>query len=307
MPNRDSKCNCCLCGEPLVYSKYYKSNSEFYKDGHLPICKECFGRKFRNYVTEYGSNKIAMKRMCMAFDIYFNEKLFDKCNTDDSTVLGNYFRMLNMSQNKGKTFDTTISEGFNLFDEKKSLAKEVKILSNSNTNNNKNSDNELISPVDIEKWGFGFEPIDYDILNNHEKLLINSNPEADSNASIFINDLCYIKMQQMKAVRDGRVDDYSKLTTQYIKTFTQAGLKTVKDTNVAEDFTIGINAETIEKYTPAEYYRNKNLYKDHDNIGDYISRFLFRPLRNLMQGTKDRDIEFYVKDDGDTDEYPEEF
>ena len=109
----------------------------------------------------------------------------------------------------------------------------------------------------------------------------------------------------MKAVREGRVDDYNKLTESYRKTFTQAGLKTVKDTNTIEEFTVGVTAETIEKYTPAEYYKNKSLYKDHDNIGDYINRFLLRPLRNLMQGTKDRDVEFFVKDeetDGFTDD-----
>lgn len=304
MPDKESKCNCCLCGEPLAKSKYYKSYSEFYKEGHLPICKECFGRKFGNYVAEYHSNKKAMQRMCMAFDIYFDEELFDKCDTDDSTVLGNYFRKLNMSQYKEKTFDNSIKDGFELSGERKP-AKETR-ESVVDELSEYEDDSEQIDPADIEKWGFGFDAIDYQILNSHEKLLTNSNPEADSNASIFINDLCYIKMQQMKAVREGRVDDYSKLTTQYIKTFTQAGLKTVKDTNTAEDFTIGVNAETIEKYTPAEYYKNKSLYKDHDNIGDYILRFLLRPLKNLMQGTKDRDAEFYVKDEEETDGFADD-
>ena len=62
----------------------------------------------------------------------------------------------------------------------------------------------------------------------------------------------------------------------------------------------------IEKYTPAEYYKDKKLYRDYDNLGEYISRFLFRPLKNLMFGTQDRDYEYYVKDEGDTDGYSEE-
>ena len=73
-----------------------------------------------------------------------------------------------------------------------------------------------------------------------------------------------------------------------------------------EDFTIGVNAETIEKYTPAEYYKNRSLYKDHDNIGDYIERFLLRPLRNLMRGTKDRDAEFFVKDEEENDGFTDD-
>lgn len=305
MPSKDSKCVCCSCGEPLALTKFYKSNSVFYSDGHLPICKECFSSKFGHFAAEYHSNKMAMQRMCMTFDIYFNEVAFDSCDTDDSTVLGNYFRKLNLSQHKGKTFEDSIKEGFDLSGDRKPV-KETQEVVNVDSDDEENENADMIDPADIEKWGAGLEPTDYTILNSHYRLLSSSNPQCDGNAEIFIIDLCYTKMQQMKAVRESRVDDYKKLTESYIKSFTQAGLKTVKDTNAMEDFTIGVNAETIEKYTPAEYYKNRSLYKDHDNIGDYIDRFLLRPLRNLMRGTKDRDAEFFVKDEEENDGFTDD-
>lgn len=305
MPSKDSKCVCCSCGEPLALTKFYKSNSVFYADGHLPICKECFSSKFGHFAAEYHSNKMAMQRMCMTFDIYFNEAAFDSCDTDDSTVLGNYFRKLNLSQHKGKTFEDSIKEGFDLSGDRKPV-KETQEVVNVDSDDEENENADMIDPADIEKWGAGLEPTDYTILNSHYRLLSSSNPQCDGNAEIFIIDLCYTKMQQMKAVRESRVDDYKKLTESYIKSFTQAGLKTVKDTNAMEDFTIGVNAETIEKYTPAEYYKNRSLYKDHDNIGDYIDRFLLRPLRNLMRGTKDRDAEFFVKDEEENDGFTDD-
>lgn len=305
MPSKDSKCVCCSCGEPLALTKFYKSNSVFYADGHLPICKECFSSKFGHFAAEYHSNKMAMQRMCMTFDIYFNEVAFDSCDTDDSTILGNYFRKLNLSQHKGKTFEDSIKEGFDLSGDRKPV-KETQEVVNVDNDDEENENADMIDPADIEKWGAGLEPTDYTILNSHYRLLSSSNPQCDGNAEIFIIDLCYTKMQQMKAVRESRVDDYKKLTESYIKSFTQAGLKTVKDTNAMEDFTIGVNAETIEKYTPAEYYKNRSLYKDHDNIGDYIDRFLLRPLRNLMRGTKDRDAEFFVKDEEENDGFTDD-
>ena len=305
MPSKDSKCVCCSCGEPLALTKFYKSNSVFYADGHLPICKECFSSKFGHFAAEYHSNKMAMQRMCMTFDIYFNEAAFDSCDTDDSTVLGNYFRKLNLSQHKGKTFEDSIKEGFDLSGDRKPV-KETQEVVNVDSDDEENENADMIDPADIEKWGAGLEPTDYTILNSHYRLLSSSNPQCDGNAEIFIIDLCYTKMQQMKAVRESRVDDYKKLTESYIKSFTQAGLKTVKDTNAMEDFTIGVNAETIEKYTAAEYYKNRSLYKDHDNIGDYIERFLLRPLRNLMRGTKDRDAEFFVKDEEENDGFTDD-
>lgn len=305
MPNKDNKCVCCSCGESLALTNFYKSNSAFYKTGKLPICKECFSSEFGKFATEYQSNKKAMQRLCMAFDVYFDEDLFDKCDVNDETVVGNYFRKLNMSQYKDKTFENTIKDGFNFFGESKS-SKRTTSFKGENFEDDETESADMIAPEDIEKWGAGLDPTDYNVLNTHYRLLSSSNPQCDGNAEIFIIDLCYTKMQQMKAVRESRVDDYKKLTESYIKSFTQAGLKTVKDTDAMEDFTIGVNAETIEKYTPSEYYKNKSLYKDHDNIGDYITRFLLRPLRNLMYGTKDRDEEFFVKDEEETDGFTDD-
>ena len=122
MPKSVEKRVCCTCGETLNSSKYYKSYSEFYIDSFLPICKDCFSHKFGEYAKTYKSNKMAMQRMCMTFDIYFNEDIFDSCDTNDETVVGNYFRKLNMKQNRGKTFENTISEGaFDLSGDRKKV------------------------------------------------------------------------------------------------------------------------------------------------------------------------------------------
>ena len=98
MPKAENKRICCSCGESLYESDFYKSYSDFYYDSRLPICKKCFTRRFFEYSKDYKSSKMAMQRMCMAFDIYFNEKEFDSCDIDDNTVIGNYFRRLNMAQ-----------------------------------------------------------------------------------------------------------------------------------------------------------------------------------------------------------------
>lgn len=244
-----------------------------------------------------------MKRVCMEFDIYYSDPLFDSSDNGKPTTLGNYMKRLNMIQYTGKTFDNSIKEGF-VFD-----SRDVAQKAASEAAKERRIEKEREEPVDPEftkRWGNGFTKTDYDILNSHYKLLKDSNPQCDNNQEIFINDLCYTKMQQMKAVREGRVDDYNKLTESYRKSFQQAGLKTVKDSNTNDEFSFGITVETIEKYTPAEYYKNKKLYKDFDGIGDYINRFMLRPLRNLMHGTQDRDYEFYVKDEDEAGGFEED-
>lgn len=233
----------------------------------------------------------------MALDIYYNDSLYETCSVERATLIGKYMKSLNLAQHSGKTFDTTLQEGFVFKKEpKKTAVAEETVF----------KEEKKASKEDIKRWGDGLSAADYDNLNNHYKFLKDANPNCDSNQEIFIIDLCYIKMQQMKAIRENRPDDYSKMSEQYRKSFSTAGLKTVRDASTDEDFTIGINIETIEKYTPAEYYKNKTLHKDHDNIGDYFERFCLRPLRNLMHGTSDRDFEFYVRDEEESDEFADE-
>ena len=302
MPKKSEKRVCCTCGDSLIVSKYYKSNSDFYIDSMLPICKDCFSHKFGQYARVFKSNKMAMQRMCIAFDIYFNEDLFDKCDTNDETVIGNYFRQLNMAQHHGKTFDDSISEGaFNLSgDRKKVKGKRVAIVDEYD-NVQEETPEEKINPKDLEKWGLGFDLMDYEILNSHYKFLKNSNPNCDSNQEIFITTLCYTYMKQMKSLREGDVKTYKDMSELYLRTFKEAGLKTVKDSSESENFITGVSIATIEKYTPSEYYKDKQLYKDYDGIGGIIKRFFTRPLKNLQFGTNEPDPEYSIVD-GDDDE-----
>ena len=209
--------NCCRCGNDLPYSQYFKSYSEHHAalNGHLPICKECFEEEYKLYCTRYQNGKKALKRMCMVYDVYFSDDLYDTFDEGDA-IIGKYFRQLNMQQHKGKTFETSIDEGISFLEnERKSPPRSAKKF--------EPEEEEIIDPEDIEKWGFGFAGKDYETLNAHYKYLKNANPNCDSNQEIFINDLCFINMQKMKAVRDGRVEDYNKLTESYRKSFSQAG------------------------------------------------------------------------------------
>jgi len=306
MPKVVEKCVCCRCGESLPETQFYKSYSPFYQHGHLPICKDCFNQEVKLHLEDenYKSSKKAMQRMCMAFDIYFDETLFDKCDVNDDiyVVVGNYLKRLNMTQYKGKTFEDTLQKTDNILsgDRKPVKEKRVAVV---DEYNNVQDDEEEINPDDIAKWGVGLNSTDYENLNAHYKYLTSANPHCDSNQEIFIIDLCYTKMQQLRCIRNGDMDNFKKMGEYYNSTFSKSGLKVASDVEANGDDCLGVWNARISQYTPEEYYKNKELYKDHDNFRDYIERFVLRPLRNLMHGTTDRDREFYVKDVGDEDEY----
>ena len=110
-------------------------------------------------------------------------------------------------------------------------------------------------------------------------------------------------MLMIRALQSGDAKEYSTLVEQYSKTFKQAGLRTIEEKDNSADECLGVTLATISQYTPEEYYKDKGLYKDFDKIGEYFTRFVKRPLKNLMTGSTDRDEEYYVKDkSGDLDD-----
>lgn len=291
LPEREIEYRCDRCKR--VESKptnFYRSNSQLYdNNGYLPICKDCLAQLYNKYLLYFHDVGKAIKRLCMAFDLYYNDDLVKAClkKSNLTPPIGEYMKKLNIAQCRRKTFDTTIDEGFLFNDED-----DVMIPSD-----------EEIKPVTTipdsvkMRWGSGLSDDDYKTLEEHYRYLKKANPDFDSNQEIFIMDLCQTKMQQTRAMTSGRTDDYIKLTESYRKTFAQAGLKTTPDVAESNNESWGTWISMISKYTPEEYYKDKKLYKDFDGIGEYFKRFVLRPLKNLQLGTTDRDKEFYVGDE----------
>lgn len=294
--NSNEGYKCPLCGKPFSTRNFYKTNSTIHtNNGYMILCKECIAEIYKKYVMEYHNCKQAVQRICMTFDIYYSDAIYGKCaDSNDNVSIAKYIQRTNMVQHDKKTFDTSLNEGFYFVGDKNCMSISL----------TKDEGDPPIDPRLVDKWGSGFSYYDYQILEEHHKKLIRSNPNPSDNQDIFIDSLCHLYMLMRKSLRENDLDGYSKANDQYSKTFKNAGLKATQEVDIGSEDCWGEWVRRIEEYTPAEYYKNKNLFKDFDNIGDYFKRFVLRPLKNLMHGTTDRDEEFCVKD-GDEDEYPD--
>ena len=238
-----------------------------------------------------GDELKAIERVCLHWDIYYSESLAEtsKRGKGINDIMGVYIKNINLDQ-YGKTYDDTLKERVNTI----CSVEEAQIAAESGDIN--------ISKASIKRWDVGFTNEDeYKFLDGHYSMLKRQNPNCDSNQEIFIKDLCYIKLKQMNALKNNDIDDFKKLTELYRETFKQAGLKTIQETDSSNEETLGVTLSLISQYTPEEYYKDKELYKDFDGIGDYIERHLFRPLKNLITGSKDRDKEYCIKEDDEDD------
>lgn len=265
-------------------------------NGYVSICNLCRDKYFATLTDFfYGNEEKAIDRICGVFDWYYEDLAVSstrKISADRSRVAA-YPSKMSMGQvkEKGTTYLDTIRDRSNEIIESEDHFQELKQQGKISA-----------TAASIERWGVGiFEDDDYKILDDHYKMLKRQNPNCDNNQEIFIKDLCYTKLQQFNAMRDKKPDDFEKFTKLYRDTFKQAGLKTIQEADSSNDEVFGVTLATISQYTPEEYYKNKKLYKDFDGIGSYVSRFLLRPLKNLMTGSKERDKEYCVKESADDD------
>ena len=285
------KCSCCGKGfSGQQKNNFQKTNSPLFQanDGFLPWCKECTDKYLISLTAFYSQNEEhAIEHFCQQVDwVYDIEPL--NCAREissDRSRISHYAAKKNLNVGNRKTYFDTLKYN--------QEQKEYEIV----TSREKTKDEEMkVKGSSVDRWGLGFTEMDYRDLDAHYFMLKKNNPNADNNQEIFIKSLSSINMLMARALQNGESKEYASLVEQYAKTFKQAGLKTIQETDNSSEETLGVTLSVISQYTPEEYYKDKKLYKDFDGLGDYIKRFITRPLRNLQHGTTDRDVEYCVKD-----------
>jgi len=286
---------CTCCGKP--YSKqdgnFSKSVSPLYagNNGYVHICKDCVNKHFIT-ITDFftGNEEKAIDRFCQIFDWYYDIDAVAASRkiTANRTRINVYPSKMNLTQssNRGNTYLDTIkdrvSNTINSIEEFEEL---------------KQQDSISVSDRTLKRWGLGFSDSELTELDRHYKMLKDLQISSDDVVQdIQIRSACEQHIMKLRT-RETDPDKYIKFTESYNKTLEKAGLKSkanIRDGLNDGAVIVGKWIDDIENFCPAEYYADKNKYYDFFNIKDYIERFLYRPLKNLLLGTKDRDAEFNI-------------
>lgn len=190
--DQDVDYKCMMCGR--VYNKqrnnFPASHSHMYKyNGHyLPVCNGCVDSMLERYIDELKDDAQAVRRICMKFDIYWNEDLFRSVQgyTRSGTLVRAYISRTNLYKFSEKTYDDTLAEEAKLVKaaEIDNEEREVSVAVIENTNPNKQNE-EDVSQDDIDFWGHGFSKQEYDLLNKKYKRWIDELPaDADVTAGM---------------------------------------------------------------------------------------------------------------------------
>lgn len=264
------KYKCFYCGKEYVETNYYKSDSMFFENiGKIPYCKQCIEKYYQHYLEKYTNEgcltpeQNAVKRVCMAFDIYYNAKAFysaidsAKKRNMNISAMGAYMKMIQLSQHKGKSYDNTVFD-----EEQENFAESVSCNV---------ADDRKVDEDTIQFFGVGFTDEDYDFLQReYNDWTARHECKTKAQEEVF-KDICFNRLQNLKALRRG--EDTKDITASFQKMLDSGKLQPKQNSGdtTADNQTFGTLIDKWENTRPLPEIDEE--LKDVDKIGFYIDTF----------------------------------
>lgn len=283
------KIECFNCKKEYVETNYYNSYSKFYSNiGKLPYCKQCVEKFYQDYYDKYINEgcltpeRNAVKRLCMAFDIYFSDDAFNsavnsaKKRDINISPMGAYMKMIQLSQYKGKSYDTTISD-----EEKEDFVA--------------NAISIAVPKVDaktIKFFGAGFTDEDYEFLQEqYSDWTARHECQTKAQEEVFKR-ICFKQLEILKATRLG--EDTKNLDDTFQKLLDTAKLQPKQNSGdtMSDAQTFGTLIDKWENTRPLPEIDEE--LRDVDKIGLYLDVFFKGHLAKMM-GMKNGHSRLYSK------------
>ena len=276
---------CVGCGRVHHKNNFYMSQNKFHANGMLPYCKKVI----KDYSYK-GDNKVDVKSfqsILMQMNVPFLNDTYESAMKSKGDTIGHYFRMFNsLPQNEGKSwedseFEDKKYEGVNVEDQEDGDI----IFYDESGNIKPKKEIEIF-------WGRGFEQEDYLFLEIEMRNWKKTHKCDNQAETTLLKEIC-IKILEIRRAREQSksVSKQQKELQDLMKTASVDPAKAnVADSGKALD-AYGLWIKDIEREEPAEYFADKELFKDFDGIKKYVDNYIYRPLRNLLTGSRDFDIE----------------
>ena len=284
------KYKCFCCEKEYVETNYYKSYSNFFSNiGKIPYCKQCIEKFYQYYYEKYTNEgyltpkKSAVKRLCMALDIFYKDDIFNAAIDDakrrklNISAMGAYMKMIQLSQYKGKSYDNTV------FNEEK----EDFIVNASANISDRKADEST-----IRFFGAGFTDEDYDFLKEeYDDWVARHECKTKAQEEIFKR-ICFKQLEILKATR--RNEDTKHLDATFRDLLDTAKLQPKQNSGdtMADNQTMGTLIDKWENERPLPEIDEE--LRDVDKIGYYIDIF-FRGHLSKMMGLKNGMSNLYTK------------
>ena len=298
---------CVSCQREYPIDKFYPRivDDKFSPDGVIPYCADCCEEIVRENLTKVNSLESAMWLTCAKLDVPFIRKVFEKVEEQKSkyqqksgkkdseyTLFKYYYDYLWGSKSMGTAIDvwidfsnTDVSMG-----EISSLKKSEEAL------------NREIEKLELD-WGVQEDIEDYKFLvYNFDKYTKDVGEMTPQQEDLY-RDLCLARLEKRK-IEEKKLDgDLTKVQNRILNLMHKLNLDRFEDNQpktLSEEFLFD-KIRMVEQTMPADFYKDKNLYKDMTKKRKLMTDLVYRPLANTLTGSRDfnidiNDIEKYQVD-----------
>lgn len=307
MAKRPTTSVCVSCQREYPIDKFYPRivDDKFSPDGVIPYCSDCCEEIVRENLTKVNSLESAMWLTCAKLDVPFIRKVFEKVEEQKSkyqqksgkkdseyTLFKYYYDYLWGSKSMGTAIDvwidfsnTDVSMG-----EISSLKKSEEAL------------NREIEKLELD-WGVQGDIEDYKFLvYNFDKYTKDVGEMTPQQEDLY-RDLCLARLEKRK-IEEKKLDgDLTKVQNRILNLMHKLNLDRFEDNQpktLSEEFLFD-KIRMVEQTMPADFYKDKNLYKDMTKKRKLMTDLVYRPLANTLIGSRDfnidiNDIEKYQVD-----------
>lgn len=275
---------------PVSYSYLYKGT------GYLPYCKECVDGMFAAYLLECKDSKMAVRQMCRKLDLYWNEKVYEAVEKQNSTrsMMTSYISKINAVKLASKSYDDTLIEEGALWLEPKAytdMQLDESVIE-------RTIDNAEISDEIIAFWGPGYTPSMYIELENRYKYWMSRFPnkeDIDIGTEALVRQICNLEIDINRDRAAGKSIDKNVNTLNNL--LGSAMLKPAQQKDETEasinETPLGVWIDRWEKKRPIP--EPDPALKDVDKIVKYITVWFYGHISKTL-GIKNMYCDMYEKE-----------
>ena len=198
-----------------------------------------------------------------------------------------------------KDYNKTVTERERLLKEKNDLLGKIEKLGSvdnrlpqveEKSTEQQDAEKEEIPENYSFEWGDGFDLKDYEYLDREIEVWKRTHKCDNEAEETLLKEICLTKLglRKARAINDDtRVKDLTKMLQDLMKT---AALDPSKSNAASSGKLLdafGVWVKDIEENRPAEWVEDKTLFKDVDDIGSYLKKYVVRPIKNFITGSRD--------------------
>lgn len=268
---------CVTCHKKFTRQKdnFYPSQSQLWAGNNhfMPSCKSCVDKLYDHYCKTLGNEEDAAKRVCMRFDMYYNDKIFRSTanRAANLTRMAAWVKQLNIVQYRNKTFDDYLEEV------------NGRIINEVDDNSQAVDAKGRVSQRMLDFWGTSMKDQEYLFLDREYKDWTTRYECKTKAQEVLFKNICIGELACERAAKSGDVKDIKTANDNLQSLLGSANIKPnqTNDNALAEANTFGTLIEKWERTDPVP--EPDPVWKDVDGIGHYFRVWVLGTLCELFK------------------------